>query len=66
MPISSCKFSLLLCVQEVVTLLYVVAYYIKWVTTSWTHSMQNYAVIFNQRVRRGEGTFTAQANRGKQ
>ena len=25
------------CVQEVVTPFYIVSYYIKWVTTSWTH-----------------------------
>jgi len=30
---------LILCVQEVVTPFYIVTYYIKWVTTSWTHSL---------------------------
>ena len=29
---------MLLCVQEVVTPFYIVTYYIKWVTTSWTYS----------------------------
>ena len=27
----------LLCVQEVVTPIYIMSYYIKWVTTSWTY-----------------------------
>ena len=30
------------CVQEVVTHLYTVSYYIKWVTTSWTDSITNW------------------------
>ena len=27
----------ILCVQEVVTPMYIMSYYIKWVTTSWTY-----------------------------
>ena len=39
-------YNYILCVQEVVTHLYIVSYYIKWVTTSWTHSTVEYWQFF--------------------
>ena len=38
---------LLLCVQEVVTPIYMMSYYIKWVTTSWTYGISSlYGTLF--------------------
>mgnify|MGYP001343068601 CR=1 FL=1 len=52
--------SLILCVQEVVTPIYIMSYYIKWVTTSWTYGKIQLDFLQSQYTQ-----FTAIRTKGK-
>ena len=48
----------LMCVQEVVTHLYIVSYCIKWVTTSWAYSIVPKAILEMKTVNSGIDALT--------